>query len=101
MSCFISSVRDVLPLQSADTFVEAVLDFVRGNLATTKTLAAVTASVITYKIVAFYWRRRWYPPGPLPWPIVGNIMSTFTSQRRDSTAFSFSDFETKTNTFSM
>lgn len=37
--------------------------------------------IIVYAFYNFYWKRRNYPPGPTPWPIVGNILELRRSER--------------------
>lgn len=38
---------------------------------------ALIAIVFIYLFYTLYWKRRDYPPGPVPLPIVGNLLGLF------------------------
>ncbi len=40
-------------------------------------IIAALIGLTTYYLVRFYMKMKSYPPGPIPLPIVGNILSKF------------------------
>lgn len=41
-------------------------------------IIALIGGFITYYLARFYLKVKKFPPGPTPWPLVGNVISKFS-----------------------